>query len=128
MCFSADADFVSGAVIGVIGLATLAKVEKPTEIPLAVLPLALALHQVVEGFVWQNLDHGSTRVGGVAVYLYVSFAWVVLPVLAPSKVTTDFNLLIFDADVIASELRANRQQWRAALIGEYRRVRLYRLD
>ncbi len=83
MCFSADADFVSGAVIGVVGLATLTKVEKPREIPLAVLPLAFALHQVIEGFVWQNLDQGNARVGGVAVYLYVSFAWVVLPVLAP---------------------------------------------
>ena len=29
VCFSAEADFVSGAVIGAIGVATLSQVEKP---------------------------------------------------------------------------------------------------
>jgi hypothetical protein len=83
VCFSAEADFVSGAVIGAIGVATLAKVDKPGEIPLAVLPLAFALHQLAEGFVWRDLDSGAAHASGVAVYLYVAFAWVVLPVLAP---------------------------------------------
>jgi hypothetical protein len=83
VCFSAEADFVSGAVIGAIGVATLAKVDKPREIPLAVLPLAFALHQLAEGFVWRDLDSGAAHASGVAVYLYVAFAWVVLPVLAP---------------------------------------------
>ena len=83
MCFSAEADFVSGAVIGAIGIATLTKVERPRELPLAVLPLAFALHQIAEGFVWRDLDSGTPHATGVAVHLYVAFAWVVLPVLAP---------------------------------------------
>ncbi len=83
MCFSAEADFVSGAVIGAIGIATLTKVEQPRELPLAVLPLAFALHQIAEGFVWRDLDSGAAHATGVAVYLYVAFAWVVLPVFAP---------------------------------------------
>jgi hypothetical protein len=83
VCFSAEADFVSGAAIGVVGLATLAKVEHPREIPLAALPLALALHQVVEGFVWLDLDGGASRSTGVAVTIYLLFAWALLPVLAP---------------------------------------------
>jgi len=83
VCFSAEADFASGAVIGVVGLATLTKVAKPRELPLAILPLAFALHQVVEGFVWRDLDSGIARAGGAAVYLYLAFAWVVLPVLVP---------------------------------------------
>jgi hypothetical protein len=83
VCFSAEADFVSGAVIGAIGIATLTKVERPRELPLAVLPLAFALHQIAEGFVWRDLDSGTPHATGVAVYLYVAFAWVVLPVLAP---------------------------------------------
>jgi hypothetical protein len=40
VCFSAEADFVTGAVITGIGIATLAKVEEPRELPLGVLPLA----------------------------------------------------------------------------------------
>ena len=83
MCFSAEADFVSGAVIGAVGVATLTKVEHPREIPLAALPLALALHQVVEGFVWRDLDSGMPRSSGTAVTIYLLFAWAVLPVLAP---------------------------------------------
>ncbi len=84
MCFSAEADFVSGAVIGVIGVVTLTKVEKPRELALGMLPLAFALHQIVEGFVWKSLSDPAPHTGdGVAVYMYVVFAWVVLPILAP---------------------------------------------
>ena len=83
MCFSAEADFVSGAVIGAIGIATLTKVDRPRELPLAVLPLAFALHQIAEGFVWRDLDSGAAHSTGVPVYLYLAFAWVVLPVFAP---------------------------------------------
>ena len=84
MCFSAEADFVSGAVIGVVGVVTLTKVEKPRELALGALPLAFALHQIVEGFVWRSLSDPAPHTGdGVAVYIYVVFAWVVLPILAP---------------------------------------------
>ena len=84
MCFSAEADFVSGAVIGAIGVMTLTKVEKPRELALGVLPLAFATHQIVEGFVWRSLSDPVPHPGnGVAVYLYVVFAWVILPILAP---------------------------------------------
>ena len=40
MCFSAEADFASAAVIGTIGILTLTKVEHAREVPLAALPLA----------------------------------------------------------------------------------------
>jgi hypothetical protein len=84
VCFSAEADFVSGAVITGIGVATLAKVEKPRELALGVLPLAFGLHQVVEGFVWLGL-HGkiSQDATDLAIHLYLALAWVVLPVLVP---------------------------------------------
>lgn len=83
MCFSAEADFASAAVIGTIGILTLTKVEHPREVPLAALPLALALHQLVEAFVWRDLDAGAHPSTGVAVSLYLAFAWVLLPVLVP---------------------------------------------
>jgi hypothetical protein len=84
VCFSAEADFVSGAVIGVVGVATLAKVEHRRELALGVVPLALALHQVVEGFVWLGLDDKLTNSSSdLTVHVYVAFAWVVLPILLP---------------------------------------------
>ena len=86
MCFSAEADFVSGAVIGAIGVATLSQVDKRRQIPLAALPLAFAAHQFTEGFVWRELDGGATHVTGPAVYVYLLFAWVLLPVIVPLAV------------------------------------------
>lgn len=86
MCFSAEADFVSGAVLGAIGVATLSQVEKPREIPLAALPLTFAFHQLAEGFVWRDLGGGAAHATGPAVYAYLLFAWVVLPVLLPVAV------------------------------------------
>ena len=86
MCFSAEADFASAAVVGAIGVATLTKVASPREIPLAAMPLAFALHQLVEGFVWRDLDAGHPSSTGTAVYLYLVFAWVLLPVLVPTAI------------------------------------------
>jgi hypothetical protein len=83
VCFSAEADFASAAVIGVVGVATLTKVRTPREVPLAAMPLAFALHQFVEGFVWRDLDAGHSPSTGAAVYLYLVFAWVLLPVFVP---------------------------------------------
>ncbi len=83
VCFSAEADFASAAAIGAIGVATLTKVRHPREIPLAAMPIAFAVHQFVEGFVWRDLDAGHSSSSGTAVYLYLAFAWVLLPVLVP---------------------------------------------
>jgi hypothetical protein len=86
VCFSAEADFASAAVIGAVGAATLAKARTPREVPLAAMPLAFALHQLVEGFVWRDLDARPGPASGTAVTLYLLFAWVVLPVLAPTAI------------------------------------------
>lgn len=84
MCFSAEADFVAGAAISVVGVATLTEARAPKELPLAILPLAFGLHQVTEGFVWLGLEgETSASVGRAAMYLYLAFAWAVLPLLAP---------------------------------------------
>ena len=56
MCFSAEADFVSGAVIGVVGVMTLTKVEKPRELALGVLPLARCAAPVHRDFVLAEPD------------------------------------------------------------------------
>jgi hypothetical protein len=87
MCFSPEADFVSGAVIGVVGVATLAKAQHPREIPLAALPLAFAVHQFAEGFVWLGLQgHVPSGVGDFALHAYVLYAWAMLPIVAPLAV------------------------------------------
>jgi hypothetical protein len=87
MCFSAEADFVSGIAVGAVGVATLREVRDVRELPLAALPLAFALHQLTEGFVWLGLEGKiSSSVGDAAMYSYVFYAWALLPFFAPLAV------------------------------------------
>ena len=85
MCFSAQADLVGGVVLAAIGVDTLRHVGQRREyLPLAALPLMFAGHQLVEAFVWSGLqDHLSDSVANIATWLYLLFAFVLLPVYVP---------------------------------------------
>ncbi len=87
VCFSAEADFTAGVVVGVVGVATLTKVRHRREVPLALLPCLFALHQIAQGFVWLSLDDRISRSAGhFALYAYVLYAWALLPVYLPVAV------------------------------------------
>ena len=84
MCFSAEADIVTGAVVAVAGADALRHVQHPRELPLAALPGLLAAHQFTEAFVWSDLEAVAPPVGtGMAVTLYALVAFVVLPAYFP---------------------------------------------
>src|SRR5271170_3109236 len=57
VCFSASANFVGSAVLGAIGVATIAEVKHRRELLFAAMPCLFALHQFTEGFVWLGLNH-----------------------------------------------------------------------
>ena len=59
MCFSAGASFAGGVIISAIGVATVLKVHKPSQIVFASIPLFFGFQQFVEGFVWLILQRGS---------------------------------------------------------------------
>jgi hypothetical protein len=88
VCFSAQADLVGGVVVAVIGIDALRHVRKRRgHLALAALPLMLAAHQVDEAFVWWGLQgHVAAEVGRVATWVYLAFAFVVLPVYIPAMV------------------------------------------
>ena len=86
MCFSASADFAAAAVIGAVGVATLAQAREPRALPLAALPLLFAAHQFTEGFVWLGMDGrlgpAATR---EAALLFMLYAQGLLPmIVAPA--------------------------------------------
>lgn len=87
MCFSATASFASSAVIGVIGLATLARAQHPREWLFASIPLLFALHQFEEGAVWLALG-GNDLLGRVDVwgFVYMLYAQGLLTLLIPLSV------------------------------------------
>jgi hypothetical protein len=85
MCFSAGADVVGGVVIGAIGVDVLRHVGGRRRYALlAALPLLLAAHQLVEAFVWWGLQGDvPAAIGHLATWVYLVFAFVVLPILVP---------------------------------------------
>jgi hypothetical protein len=98
VCFSADADLVSGLVVGAIGVDALRHVRRPAQLPLALLPVVLGGHQLVEALVWWGLEgHVAYAVWHPALLVYLTVAFGVLPVLVPVAVGA--------LEVVANRLR-----------------------
>ncbi|MHB1087855.1 MAG: DUF6629 family protein [Acidimicrobiales bacterium] len=89
MCFSPEGDLIGGAVVVAIGVDACLHLRQRFEyVPIAVLPIVLGLHQIDEAFVWWWLQgHVSRGVGITAMWMYLLFALVILPVLVPLMVT-----------------------------------------
>ncbi len=85
MCFSPEGDLVGGVVVTAIGVDACLHLRGRKEyVFVAGLPLILGLHQIDEAFVWWSLQgHFSPAVGRVAMWIYLLFAFVVLPPLVP---------------------------------------------
>jgi hypothetical protein len=87
MCFSAEADVVAGLVVTAIGVDAFRQVRRPAERPLGALPVLLGAHLLVEAVVWQGVTGDiSASTGRDAMWLYLAFALVVLPVFVPLAV------------------------------------------
>jgi hypothetical protein len=102
MCFSATGDVVGGAVVLAIGIDASRHLKGRKEYRfVAALPILLGIHQIVEAFVWWGLQGKvSSQVGIVAMWIYLIFALVLLPVIVP--------LLIISLEPTAS------RRWRIA--------------
>jgi hypothetical protein len=84
MCFSPEADIVAGVVVSGVGVDALRHVKQTREYPLAVLPLLLGVHLLVEVYVWWGeAGRVPEYVGQTATWVYLAFALGVLPVLVP---------------------------------------------
>ena len=84
MCFSPEADLLAGAVVSGVGIDALRHIRHRRYLPLALLPLLLGLHQVVEAFAWWGMEgRVPARVGEMTIWLYLAFAFLVVPPLVP---------------------------------------------
>lgn len=84
MCFSASASFIAGATLTVIGVASIKKTKKPSEIPFASIPLLFALQQITEGFVWLSLTNPDYAfLEDFSTHAFIFFAQVVWPIWIP---------------------------------------------
>lgn len=87
MCFGADASFAGAAVLGGLGVWGITQVRAPRQLPWAVLPLAFAVHQLVEGLTWLELEAtGAGAAAGWTVHVWAVFGWALLPLWIPLAV------------------------------------------
>ena len=87
MCFSAGASFGAGVVLGTVGIASLKKVQAPSQIPIASIPLLFAVQQFSEGFLWLSLTnpaHASWQ--QIPTYVFLVFAQIVWPTWVPFSI------------------------------------------
>jgi len=84
MCFSAEASFLTAAVTGLIGIATLTQVDKAREVPLAAIPLIFAAQQAVEGGLWLTLPIApNSGLSSLLTHGFLFFSLLFWPVFAP---------------------------------------------
>lgn len=87
MCFSPEADLVSGIIITGIGIEAMRHVRRPGERALAALPVVLGIHQLIESLVWFGLRGDiSERWVHPAAVAYLLIAFGLLPVFVPVAV------------------------------------------
>ena len=84
MCFSPEADLLTGIVVSGVGIDALRHTRHRRYLPLALLPLLFGVHQLVEAVAWWGFEgRVPVRVGEMATWLYLGFAFVVVPPLVP---------------------------------------------
>ena len=87
MCFSPEASFAGGIVISFIGVATVMKVHKPSQLIFASIPLFFGIQQLVEGILWVTIpqpEHIVVR--KFSTYMFLIMAEVLWPVMIPLSV------------------------------------------
>jgi hypothetical protein len=87
MCFSATASFTGGAILSLIGFATIRKNQEPAQRLFAAIPIVFGVQQIAEGFVWLALQSpGHDLILKVATYIFLLAAVVVWPTMLPLSI------------------------------------------
>jgi hypothetical protein len=87
MCFSAEASFAGGVIISAIGVATVTKVHKSSQLVFASIPLFFGIQQFTEGILWitlPNPDYFSIQ--KFSTYMFLIMAEVLWPMMIPLSV------------------------------------------
>lgn len=87
MCFSATASFGASAVLGAIGIASLAKAKNKPQKVFGSIPLIFAVQQFTEGMLWLSLkDPGLIAWQPFLTYTFLVFAMAVWPFWIPFSI------------------------------------------
>jgi len=87
MCFSPEASFAGGIIISTIGVATVTKVHKPSQLIFASIPLFFGIQQFAEGSLWLTLPHPEyVHLQKIFTYIFLVMAEVLWPMIIPLSV------------------------------------------
>jgi hypothetical protein len=87
MCFSPGASFAGGVIISAIGIVTVRKVHKPSQILFASIPLFFGVQQIAEGFLWLTLPLSEYEsIQKLFSYTFLIMAQVIWPSMIPLSV------------------------------------------
>lgn len=83
MCFSATASFAAGGSLSVIGVATIWRSNRRSELLFAAIPLLFGVQQTVEGLIWLTFRNGPQVNDQALTYIYSLFSHVLWPIYIP---------------------------------------------
>lgn len=99
MCFSATASFTASAVLTVIGVVSIKKANRRSQILFASIPLIFGIQQLSEGVLWLTLPNPDyVNIQKICAHIFVFFAqilwpiWVPIAILLVEKNTTRKNV------------------------------------
>ena len=109
MCFSTIASFGSSAILAVAGIACVKKIQAPSQIMFAYIPIFFSIQQFTEGLVWVTLTNNNYQHWqAIPIYLFVFFAqvlwlvWIPLSFYLIEKSSNRKKALLAYESVIAS--------------------------
>ena len=83
MCFSAEASFIVGGSLLVVGTVIIGKVKERKDYPVALIPFVFATQQITEGLLWISLAHNNLFMQFWLGNLYGGFVGIIWPLYAP---------------------------------------------
>jgi hypothetical protein len=83
MCFSAQASFIAGTVLLLVGAATLRRARVRSELPYAWIPVLFGIQQLLEGALWLTFPDRSPLLNTVLTHAYSFFSHVLWPIYVP---------------------------------------------
>lgn len=86
MCFSASASFIAGGILSAVGVVTIKKTEKKSEIPFASIPLLFGIQQIIEGVIWLTFHNHAPELNIAMTFIYSVFSHVLWPIFVPFSI------------------------------------------
>lgn len=83
MCFSAEASFTAGAVLLIVGAATVRRARTRSELPYAWIPVLFGIQQLLEGALWLTFPNHAPLLNSVLTHAYSFFSHVLWPIYVP---------------------------------------------